>query len=149
MSFIPYSTRTAWCTKYPNAVPYVECVDVVNSTAEGGGVSTVVRGYPLWSPHVNSVTDIPREVVEAAGYYGGVGGSGGMGTEDGMELAAAMAAAGGGGGDADGTNKRSREENKMLPKSLLSNAQRTELHSEIYNYFVWLRTQVKREIVVC
>ena len=157
MTFIPYSTRAAWCTKYPNAIPHVECVEVVvnnSTTAEGGGgvVSTIVRGYPLWSPQVNSVTDIPREVVEAAGYYYGGVGSSLMGTtEDKLELAAAMASAAAAtataaDGDADGTNKRSREENnKLLPKSLLSNAQRTELHSEIYNYFVWLRTQVRAE----
>ena len=149
--FIPYSTRTAWCTKYPNAIPYVECVEVVNSSSEGGGVSTVVRGYPLWNPNVNSVTDIPREVVQAAGYYGGFVGMGMESVEDNLELAAAMAEAAGSGSGENATdgettlsNKRPREE-KLLPKSLLSNAQRSELHAEIYNYFVWLRTQVKAE----
>ena len=112
---------------------------MVNSLADGGGVSTIVRGYPLWNPNVNSVTDIPREVVEAAGYYGSM--NSGLVTDDNLEIAAAMAAAAAAG---DGTNKRPRE-NKLLPKGILSNAQRSELHSEIYNYFVWLRTQVKAE----
>jgi len=155
LNFIPYSTRAAWCAKYPNAVPYVECVDVVNSAAAavveggggGGGVSTVVRGYPLWSHNARSVTDIPREVVEAAAYHGATSS---IVVEDNVEIAAAMAAAaggGGGGGDEeedDGTKKRPREE-KLLPKGILSNAERSELHAEIYNYFAWLRQQVKAE----
>ncbi len=149
LNFIPYSTRAAWCTKYPNAVPYVECVDVINSAVDGGvgggGVSTVVRGYPLWNPNLNSVTDIPREVVEAAAYHGA--NSSIVVMDDNLEIAAAMASAsagGGGGGEEDGTKKRPREE-KLLPKGILSNAQRSELHAEIYNYFVWLRHQVKAE----
>ena len=154
LNFIPYSTRAAWCTKYPNAVPYVECVDVmVNSSMEDGGgggvvVSTVVRGYPLWNPNANSVTDIPREVVEAAGYHGA--NSSGMISEDdnNLEIAASMAAAAAaaeGGGEDDGTIKKRPRDDKLLPRGILGNAQRLELHSEIYNYFVWLRTQVKTE----
>ena len=104
-------------------------------------MSTIVRGYPLWNPNVNSVTDIPREVVEAAGYYGSM--NSGLVTDDNLEIAAAMAASAAA-ASGDGTNKRPRE-NKFLPKGILSNAQRSELHSEIYNYFVWLRTKVKAE----
>jgi len=148
LAFIPYSTRAAWCAKYPNAIPYVECIEVVNSAADGGGVSTVVRGYPLWSPHVNSVTDIPREVVEGTMYHGSIVGVGGAVGED-LELAAAMAAAAAAeteteGADGTNNNKRPRED-KLFPKGILSNSQRSELHAEIYNYFMWLRTQVKAE----
>ena len=134
LHFIPYSTKAAWCTKYPNAVPYVECVNVTNM-AEGGGatVSTVVRGYPLWSPNVHSVTDIPREVVEAAVYHGAASTA-----DDNFELAVAMMSD-------SGTQKRPRDEPKFITKGVLNNAQRAELHSEIYNYFVWLRAQVKAE----
>jgi len=127
---------------------------VNNSAAEGGGgggvVSTVVRGYPLWSPHVNSVTDIPREAVEGAVYHPMYHGSSGMGgaaahTGEDLELAAAMAAAA---AAEDGTNNNSKRprDDKLLSKGILTNPQRLELHAEIYNYFLWLRTQVKVEM---
>ena len=114
-------------------------------------VSTVVRGYPLWSPHVNSVSDIPREVVEGAVYHPMYHGSGGMGgaahTGEDLELAAAMAAAASAAEDGtnNSNNKRPRDD-KLLSKGILTNAQRLELHAEIYNYFLWLRTQVKVEM---
>lgn len=147
--FIPYSTRAAWCMRYPNAVPYVECVDVVvdsddDAAADSGGnsgvvMSTVVRGYPLWNPNVNTVTDIPREVVEAAGYHGA--------HDDGdAVLAQSLLAAASGGAEGGGTNTNKRpREDKLISGGILNNAQRAELHSEIYSYFTWLRTQVKAE----
>ncbi len=105
-------------------------------------MSTIVRGYPLWSPNVNSVTDIPREVVEGAMYHGSIMGVGGAGED--LELAAAMAANAAAEDDGASNNKRPRED-KLFPKGILGNAQRSELHAEIYNYFMWLRTQVKAE----
>ena len=136
MYFIPYSTKSAWCTKYPNAIPLMECVDVISTgvgEGEGGGgvVQTIINGYPMWNHNVQSVPDVPREVVHAAGYYGV------------QPVSDEDVAIG---------NKRGRDGGsssdygpKSFTRGALTNAQRSELHSEIYNYFVWLRLQVKAE----
>ena len=141
MYFIPYSTKSAWCTKYPNAIPLMECVDVISTTAgvggggEGGGgvVQTIINGYPMWNHNVQSVPDIPREVVHAAGYYGVQP----VSDEDIVAI--------GNKRGRDGGNSSSDYGPKSFTKGSLTNAQRSELHSEIYNYFVWLRLQVKAE----
>ena len=142
--FIPYSTRAAWCTRYPHAVPYVECIDVIDENKE---VRSVVRGYPLWHPNGsgggNSVSDVPREVVEAAGYYGanttaGSNASGGSG-EDVVLQQELMKLQ-----QQQGQKKRPRDD-KLFSGGIMTNVQRAELHTEIYNYFTWLRAQVKVE----
>jgi hypothetical protein len=139
MYFIPYSNKSAWCTKYPNAIPLMECVDVISTTAAGVGggegvVQTIINGYPMWNHNVQSVPDVPREVVHAAGYYGVQP----VSDEDIVAI--------GNKRGRDGSNSSSSDYGpKSFTKGALTNAQRSELHSEIYNYFVWLRTQVKAE----
>lgn len=140
MYFIPYSTKSAWCTKYPNAIPLMECVDVISTGGEGGGVGggggvvqTIINGYPMWNHNVQSVPDVPREVVHAAGYYGVQP----VSDEDVVAI--------GNKRGRDGGSSSSDYGPKSFTRGALTNAQRSELHSEIYNYFVWLRLQVKAE----
>ena len=117
----------------------MECVDVISTTntgvgVGGGVVQTIINGYPMWNHNVQSVPDVPREVVRAAGYYGVQP----VSDED-------IVAIGNKRGRDGGSGSSSDYGPKSFTRGLLTNAQRSELHSEIYNYFVWLRSQVKAE----
>mmetsp|Transcript_20231 Transcript_20231/g.35972 ORF Transcript_20231/g.35972 Transcript_20231/m.35972 type:complete len:774 (-) Transcript_20231:96-2417(-) len=126
-SFLPYSSKAAWVTKYPHAFPYVHCDE------EGG-----VTGFPHWSPHAQSALDIPLEVVHGASQPS---------TTDGIARSSAAAANGAVGKGrvaammAAASKKKGGNGNR-LPNSLLSNNERHQLHLEIYNYFSWLTDQV-------
>mmetsp|Transcript_33745 Transcript_33745/g.81585 ORF Transcript_33745/g.81585 Transcript_33745/m.81585 type:complete len:812 (-) Transcript_33745:178-2613(-) len=129
VQFLPFSSRTAWTTRYPGAFPYVDC-DVAGN----------VTGFPFWSPRANSASDIPPGVVVAAAEP----------TTAGAVARSAAALAGARGVRAaiavnkgQGPGRKSKGgANNRLNGTLLSNGERNELHNEIYGYFSWLADRV-------
>mmetsp|Transcript_23097 Transcript_23097/g.41234 ORF Transcript_23097/g.41234 Transcript_23097/m.41234 type:complete len:698 (-) Transcript_23097:186-2279(-) len=126
--FIPYSTKANWLTKYPHAEPAMECLD--------DGKCVVIMN---WRPYPNALGEGGiRDALGAAGNGDDVGDA----DDDGGDK-------GGGKNDAE-TNaaieKRSRRRyaarskvNLFNDKNFIPDAERDELHVEIYNYLVWLK----------
>ena len=118
VQFIPYSSRRSWIEHYPMAFPHVHCNEL-----------GVVTGFPYFSGNSGS---------------GGVGGvSGGIdGTAYGRMLMANNAASAGGvasaGGGETPSSKRGRKKKKIFSTAHLGNAERDELHIEMYKYLQWL-----------
>lgn len=109
--FVPYSSRKNWEDRYPQAVPDLECT-------EDGKVEAIER---LGSSSAAAATN--------------------DGEEGALDAAAGDAADGdsGRGNDARKRRKsRSRATNMVQDGSCISDAERDELHVEIYKYLSWL-----------
>eukprot|EP00581_Thalassiosira_minuscula_P011748 CAMPEP_0183719320 /NCGR_PEP_ID=MMETSP0737-20130205/12316_1 /TAXON_ID=385413 /ORGANISM="Thalassiosira miniscula, Strain CCMP1093" /LENGTH=780 /DNA_ID=CAMNT_0025949035 /DNA_START=82 /DNA_END=2424 /DNA_ORIENTATION=+ len=119
--FIPYSSKSAWVTKYPHAFPYVHC------DSSGG-----VAGFPHWSPAAQSELDIPAEVVH---YVATRPSTADAIAKSGAPSAKAVAVA-------SASTAAKKRGNRLSREALLSNNERHALHLEIYNYFAWLSAQV-------
>jgi hypothetical protein len=138
VTFIPYSSRSNWCYKYPSAFPNIH-VDL-----EGN-----VSGYPYWSP----------EVVSLQGHGGGFGG--GTSLQASIPFGGAATTIGGGlfgGGPSTGTTTAASvlvppalptiltvghgNTEKLFPNASLTNESRSQLHSQIYAYFTWLKNEL-------
>ena len=118
VQFIPFSSKSAWVTKYPHAFPYVDCDEHGN-----------VTGFPQWSPHAQSALDIPPEVVHVT-------------TQSSTTAAIARSAAVKGKASGLISHKKKSALANRLGNTLLTNQERHQLHQEIYNYFSWLNEQV-------
>lgn len=128
-TFLPYSSKAAWAHRHPHAFPHVHCDRLGR-----------VTGFPHWSPRARSALDIPPEVVHLAALPG---------TTEALAGYEARAAAAGGrfpggrlraslGGDKRGGPLGGR----LSRAAVLGNAERHQLHLEIYNYFQWLADEV-------
>ncbi|KAL7494531.1 hypothetical protein ACHAWT_007636 [Skeletonema menzelii] len=148
LTFIPYSSRSNWCYKYPMAFPNIH-VDI------NGNVS----GYPYWSSEGSAMMQnaIPFGNASAIGttatsstsLFGGLSGgaikSGGAPFQLLANTGATTAAAATtvptlpplptltiGTGSTE----------KLFPTASLSNMARSQLHSQIYSYFNWLKNEL-------
>jgi len=126
--FIPYSTKRNWLDHYPHAAPALE-------TTESGEIVV----YLNWRPYPNGLSELGK----------GAGDASQQPTLNEATTASADT------NIADDTNindcvpakkkrKHSRRKtlNIMQDKSLLPDAERDELHVEIYNYMSWLHEKL-------
>lgn len=136
ITFIPYSSRSNWCYKYPMAFPNIH-VDMNGN----------VTGYPYWNPEVmNQPLQIPFSSAGNSGassaFAAASGGS--------SNFATIGAGAGGMFGNVPTipalpplpTTTATTTGDKLFPNASLSNDARNQLHSQIYNYFSWMKSEL-------
>ena len=136
VTFIPYSSRSNWCYKYPMAFPNIH-VDL------GGNVS----GYPYWSPEGSSgimqqqqtgqQQSIPfasAAASSAAAFSGSGSGSFKLLSSSSLTLPLPLPPL----PIPVGTNNTE----KLFPNASLSNNARSQLHSQIYTYLNWFKTEL-------
>ena len=133
--FIPYSTKANWINTYPHASPALEC-------NEDGKVVV----YLNYRPYPNGLGELGSSSDGRSG-NGGSDGSGGVGE-------------GGGGATATGEEEddpkkqpakkekkkrkyKSRAVNMLKDNTYMPDADRDELHIEIYNYLSWLHGKLE------
>jgi len=113
--FVPYSTRSNWCERYPVAYPHILC--------DGDGRCF---GAPYWSGGGDAYTSA------------GTGAAAGPGqiavTADGL-----VAPSSGPRSARSGRGFGPRRTRRMIPNSNLPQEERDVLHVEMYRYLTWLR----------
>lgn len=131
VTFIPYSSRSNWCYKYPMAFPNIH-VDL-----EGN-----VSGYPYWSPEVSSLISGGGGSQQTTIPFGGA-----------ATITTTVAIGGGGAASIGGATASllppplpitvgTGNNEKLFPNASLTNESRSQLHSQIYAYFTWLKNEL-------
>ena len=125
--FIPYSTQRNWIDRYPHAAPALEC-------DEKGKLTVFLN----WRPYPNGLGAMNDQLngAEAAVARKEDDEGGEDDDEDDAPVAESSNAA-----SASGKKKRkykSRTLNMLQDNSFRPDAERDELHVEIYNYLEWL-----------
>mmetsp|Transcript_27022 Transcript_27022/g.53988 ORF Transcript_27022/g.53988 Transcript_27022/m.53988 type:complete len:766 (+) Transcript_27022:49-2346(+) len=136
VTFIPYSSRSNWCYKYPMAFPNIH-VDL-----EGN-----VSGYPYWSSDGSSAmqNNIPfgNAASSASGVFGGLlSGTKSGGTSFKLLTTSTTSSTGAPTLPPLPITIGTGNTEKLFPNASLSNDARSQLHSQIYTYFTWLKTEL-------
>ena len=131
--FIPYSTKANWINTYPHASPALEC-------NEDGKVVV----YLNYRPYPNGLGELGSS--DGRSGNGGSDGSGGVGEGGGATAT---------GEEEDDPKKqpakkekkkrkyKSRAVNMLKDNTYMPDAERDELHIEIYNYLSWLHGKLE------
>lgn len=147
VTFIPYSSRSNWCFKYPMAFPHIH-VDLQGN----------VSGYPHWSSEGSASMQnvIPFGNASLSMIGGGsslLGGAGGVKSgASSFQLFQPAASSTATTGTAAGVTAPTlppfpiaigtANSERLFPSASLSNEARSQLHSQIYTYFTWLKTEL-------
>eukprot|EP00984_Skeletonema_dohrnii_P002611 scaffold912_cov121-Skeletonema_dohrnii-CCMP3373.AAC.12 len=135
VTFIPYSSRSNWCYKYPMAFPNIH-VDL-----EGN-----VSGYPYWSSDGSSAmqNNIPfgNAASSASGVFGGLLSGTKSGTSFKLLTTSSTTTATAPTLPPLPITIGTGNTEKLFPNASLSNDARSQLHSQIYTYFTWLKTEL-------
>ena len=126
--FIPYSTKQNWVDRYPHAAPALE-------TTESGEIVV----YLNWRPYPNGLSELGRGADDASQQptlNEATTASADTNIEDDAKIDDCAPA------KKKRKHSRRRTLNIMQDKSLLPDAERDELHVEIYNYFSWLHEKL-------
>lgn len=113
--FVPYSTRSNWCERYPLAYPHILC--------DGDGRCS---GAPYWSGGGGAYAS--AAAVPAAAGPGQI-----AVTADGLVAPSS------GGARPRGRALGARRARRMIPNSNLPQEERDVLHVEVYRYLTWLQ----------
>eukprot|EP00574_Skeletonema_japonicum_P012192 CAMPEP_0201714150 /NCGR_PEP_ID=MMETSP0593-20130828/742_1 /ASSEMBLY_ACC=CAM_ASM_000672 /TAXON_ID=267983 /ORGANISM="Skeletonema japonicum, Strain CCMP2506" /LENGTH=766 /DNA_ID=CAMNT_0048203399 /DNA_START=85 /DNA_END=2385 /DNA_ORIENTATION=+ len=150
VTFIPYSSRSNWCYKYPMAFPHIH-VDLQGN----------VSGYPHWSSEGSASMQnvIPFGNAASSSMIGGGssnvllgGGAGGIKSGSSsfqlFQPATSSTTTNTAVGIAAPTLPPlpialgTANSERLFPAASISNEARSQLHSQIYTYFTWLKTEL-------
>jgi len=135
--FLPYSTKRNWLDRYPHAAPILECL-------ENGKV--IDYSYLNWRPYPNQVAanvNANDDDPSAAGIAGVAhclesGTANNVSNNNSNDTTTAAAAT----AMVKDKKRKSRAINMIQDSAFLPDAERDELHIEIYNYLSWLHAKL-------